>query len=71
MWNLVSPQLFSFQCFILDVGCGSGLSGECLSDAGHFWIGFDISQAMLSELDLLTFFGVVLWCWLHITFDAK
>jgi len=32
---------------ILDVGCGSGLSGECLSEAGHQWIGMDISQAML------------------------
>jgi len=32
---------------ILDVGCGSGLSGECISEAGHMWIGMDISQSML------------------------
>ncbi|XP_013412104.1 probable 18S rRNA (guanine-N(7))-methyltransferase [Lingula anatina] len=34
-------------CFILDIGCGSGLSGECLSDQGHMWLGIDISQHML------------------------
>ncbi|KAK3587591.1 hypothetical protein CHS0354_032791 [Potamilus streckersoni] len=33
--------------FILDVGCGSGLSGECLTDQGHYWIGIDISPHML------------------------
>ncbi|RDD37186.1 putative 18S rRNA (guanine-N(7))-methyltransferase [Trichoplax sp. H2] len=32
---------------ILDVGCGSGLSGEIISEMGHFWIGLDISKAML------------------------
>lgn len=35
------------SCFILDIGCGSGLSGECLTENGHFWIGLDISSAML------------------------
>lgn len=34
-------------CFILDIGCGSGLSGECLSENGHYWVGVDISQSML------------------------
>jgi len=33
--------------FILDLGCGSGLSGECLTEQGHFWVGVDISKAML------------------------
>jgi len=32
---------------LLDLGCGSGLSGEELTESGHTWIGFDISQAML------------------------
>jgi len=34
--------------FILDIGCGSGLSGECLTEQGHYWIGVDIAPAMLS-----------------------
>lgn len=33
---------------LLDIGCGSGLSGESISDHGHQWIGLDISQSMLS-----------------------
>ncbi|WAR03149.1 BUD23-like protein [Mya arenaria] len=35
-------------CFVLDVGCGSGLSGECLTEQGHFWVGVDISPHMLA-----------------------
>ncbi|VDM17320.1 unnamed protein product [Hydatigera taeniaeformis] len=45
---------------LLDIGCGSGLSGEVLTENGHSWIGIDISEAMLkvalereSEGDLL------------------
>ncbi|CAL8362886.1 unnamed protein product [Merluccius merluccius] len=34
-------------CFLLDVGCGSGLSGDYLSEEGHVWVGVDISTAML------------------------
>jgi hypothetical protein len=30
-------------CFILDIGCGSGLSGEVLSDNGHYWTGMVIT----------------------------
>ncbi|XP_047311227.1 18S rRNA (guanine-N(7))-methyltransferase RID2-like [Impatiens glandulifera] len=33
---------------LLDIGCGSGLSGETLSENGHQWIGMDISQSMLN-----------------------
>lgn len=33
--------------FILDIGCGSGLSGEVLEEKGHLWVGMDISSAML------------------------
>ncbi len=32
---------------ILDLGCGSGLSGECIEEHGHMWVGVDISRAML------------------------
>uniref|UniRef100_A0A8D3BS55 18S rRNA (guanine-N(7))-methyltransferase n=1 Tax=Scophthalmus maximus TaxID=52904 RepID=A0A8D3BS55_SCOMX len=35
------------SCFLLDVGCGSGLSGDFLSEEGHLWVGVDISTAML------------------------
>ncbi|VDN50487.1 unnamed protein product [Dracunculus medinensis] len=35
------------SCFLLDIGCGSGLSGQILTEAGHQWIGIDISKAML------------------------
>nr|QBH74338.1 hypothetical protein [Isotomurus palustris] len=33
---------------ILDLGCGSGLSGVALDDAGHMWVGVDISESMLN-----------------------
>ncbi len=32
---------------LLDIGCGSGLSGEILDDEGHVWVGLDISPSML------------------------
>lgn len=32
---------------VLDIGCGSGLSGSVLEENGHHWIGIDISTAML------------------------
>ena len=32
---------------ILDIGCGSGISGSVLSEKGHMWVGMDISKAML------------------------
>ncbi|KAJ3042532.1 Williams Beuren syndrome chromosome region 22 protein [Rhizophlyctis rosea] len=35
------------SCYLLDIGCGSGLSGEVLDDEGHVWVGMDISDAML------------------------
>ncbi|XP_008049038.1 probable 18S rRNA (guanine-N(7))-methyltransferase isoform X2 [Carlito syrichta] len=34
-------------CYLLDIGCGTGLSGDYLSDEGHYWVGIDISPAML------------------------
>ncbi|KAL6518626.1 hypothetical protein OROGR_019128 [Orobanche gracilis] len=38
----VKPRL------LLDIGCGSGLSGETLTENGHQWIGLDISPSMLN-----------------------
>jgi 18S rRNA (guanine1575-N7)-methyltransferase len=32
---------------LLDLGCGSGLSGDALTEAGHHWVGSDIAPAML------------------------
>ena len=32
---------------ILDLGCGSGISSQVISEAGHNWIGMDISEAMV------------------------
>jgi len=33
---------------VLDVGCGSGLSGQVLEERGHVWVGCDISRDMLT-----------------------
>jgi len=32
---------------LLDIGCGSGLSGTVLEEQGHYWVGLDISKSML------------------------
>ena len=34
--------------YVLDLGCGSGISGEAITDAGYEWVGVDISHSMLS-----------------------
>ncbi|KAL0790847.1 hypothetical protein Bca101_007093 [Brassica carinata] len=34
--------------FLLDIGCGFGLSGETISENGHQWIGLDISASLLN-----------------------
>ena len=36
--------------FLLDLGCGSGLSGQILEEAGHQWVGLDISPHMLGRM---------------------
>jgi SAM-dependent methyltransferase len=33
--------------FLLDIGCGSGLSGEILTDEGYEWVGVDVAPSML------------------------
>ncbi|KAI5696381.1 hypothetical protein M8J76_013297 [Diaphorina citri] len=43
---LVLPE--DTPCYLLDLGCGSGLSGSVLEDQGHVWVGCDISNAMLN-----------------------
>ncbi len=40
--NLDSPHQM-----VLDIGCGSGISGSVLSEEEHFWVGIDISNDML------------------------
>lgn len=42
---LVLPE--DTPCYLLDIGCGSGLSGSVLEDQGHVWVGMDIATAML------------------------
>lgn len=44
---LVLPE--DTSSYLLDIGCGSGLSGSVLEDQGHFWVGMDISTAMLGN----------------------
>jgi len=41
-------NLADHPCLVLDVGCGSGLSGEMLSEYDHIWVGVDISENMLN-----------------------
>ncbi|KAH9035511.1 williams-Beuren syndrome critical region protein 22 [Lactarius pseudohatsudake] len=33
--------------FLLDIGCGSGLSGEILDEEGYVWVGVDVAPSML------------------------
>jgi 18S rRNA (guanine1575-N7)-methyltransferase len=33
---------------VLDIGCGSGLSGQVLEEKGHVWLGCDVSRDMLT-----------------------
>lgn len=39
------------------MGCGSGLSGQALEDAGHYWIGCDISTSMLEVKTLRYYYS--------------
>ena len=41
------PPLSEKRSLILDVGCGSGLSGKVLEEQGHVWVGCDVSRDML------------------------
>mgnify|MGYP001062796468 CR=1 FL=1 len=45
---LPKPEDSDFEpMLILDVGCGSGLSGEVMSELGHIWVGIDVSPHMI------------------------
>uniref|UniRef100_A0A183GEF5 Methyltransf_25 domain-containing protein n=1 Tax=Heligmosomoides polygyrus TaxID=6339 RepID=A0A183GEF5_HELPZ len=35
------------SAFLLDIGCGTGISGGVLANSGHCWVGLDISKPML------------------------
>lgn len=41
--------LFILMSVISLTSCGSGLSGEVLTEQGHYWVGFDISKSMLGK----------------------
>ena len=43
---------------LLDIGCGSGLSGEILDELGHYWVGVDVAPSMLGM------YLSCLWKWL-------
>eukprot|EP01101_Sappina_pedata_P004077 TRINITY_DN1671_c0_g1_i1.p2 TRINITY_DN1671_c0_g1~~TRINITY_DN1671_c0_g1_i1.p2 ORF type:complete len:284 (-),score=125.49 TRINITY_DN1671_c0_g1_i1:17-868(-) len=43
--NLPEPDVSNY---LLDIGCGSGLSGDVISEHGHAWVGLDISMSMLN-----------------------
>eukprot|EP01120_Amphizonella_sp_Union-15-10_P001693 TRINITY_DN11842_c0_g1_i1.p1 TRINITY_DN11842_c0_g1~~TRINITY_DN11842_c0_g1_i1.p1 ORF type:complete len:282 (-),score=41.57 TRINITY_DN11842_c0_g1_i1:39-884(-) len=45
--ELLNIPTDSHPLYLLDIGCGSGLSGEVLEQNGHFWVGMDISKHML------------------------
>ena len=38
----------SHPSLVLDIGCGSGLSGQVLEEKGHVWVGCDVSRDMLN-----------------------
>ena len=47
---------------VLDIGCGSGISGEVLTEYAHYWVGMDISPNIMlvalegeTEGDLILF----------------
>ena len=39
----------SETAFLLDISCGSGLSGDILGEEGYAWVGADIAPSMLGK----------------------
>ena len=44
--------------FLLDIGCGSGLSGEILDEEGYLWVGVDVAPSMLGAYSQRSFVPV-------------
>ena len=40
------------SAYVLDIGCGSGLSGELLEEDGHVWVGVDVAPSMLGTYNI-------------------
>ncbi|KAG6833700.1 hypothetical protein H0H87_002897 [Tephrocybe sp. NHM501043] len=47
--------------FLLDIGCGSGLSGEILDEEGYIWTGVDIAPSMLGAMLMIIVISVLQW----------
>lgn len=50
--------------YLIDIGCGSGLSGEILDEEGYIWAGVDIAPSMLgmSSVDIMLLqYALNLW----------
>ena len=41
------------SAYVLDIGCGSGLSGELLEEDGHVWVGVDVAPSMLGTYNMI------------------
>lgn len=46
--NCIKDKDGTIPSLVLDIGCGSGLSGQVLEEHGHVWFGCDVSRDMLS-----------------------
>lgn len=58
---LICCLSLTFWCLgSLSVRCGSGLSGDYLSEEGHYWVGIDISTAMLGWFNNDTYFKALI-----------
>ena len=47
---------------LLDIGCGSGLSGEILDEEGYVWVGVDIAPSMLGQYNVFSLSDGELTC---------
>lgn len=45
----MEDEEMSRPSYLLDIGAGSGLSGEILTEEGHEWVGLDVSGGMLGK----------------------